>query len=204
MDLGELFVTEKLKSCISEYLDNDEAMKYVGEFVLHYMSEYSRALKETNEASAAYSFYAVMDQMIELALKDPKYTVSCREGCSYCCEQLVEINDHEAQLIVEWCDRESIEIDRGRLLSQSRYTLKTWSNHSDRACIFLEEGRCKIYKIRPIYCRKYFVTTPPRKCNVDTKKHVAMFVDFKVEALVSAVWNITKFKPMPGLILKHL
>jgi len=39
-------------------------------------------------------------------------------------------------------------------------------------CVFLENGRCSIYKVRPVACRSYFVINDPSLCQPDNKQTI--------------------------------
>lgn len=73
---------------------------------------------------------------------------ACRNGCSHCCCQAVDICELEAKAI-------------SKAIGQ-RYVKPKITDVTDRQkkyrgvpCNFLEEGRCSIYEARPIICRTY-------------------------------------------------
>lgn len=175
--------------------------KVAEEGIAHYSREYMRAVRESNPESAAFSYLLALDKVIEEVLEDTDLSISCKRGCSYCCEQIVFITMHEAKLIASWCEEKGIEIDWGKLERQKKLDQETWVKSVDKGCVFLKGGECSIYEARPMNCRKYFVVSPPRKCNTEKKRSVARFNDFNVEVLVSAIESMFPTRPMAPTLL---
>ena len=103
----------------------------------------------------------------------------CVQDCSACCELsggFVFLSTEEAQAIAAYLNLDAelflqlftIETD-GQLILR---------DGEDEHCVFLEEGRCMIYEVRPEQCRTY----PFWPENMKTKAH----------------WNLTK-KMCPGI-----
>jgi Fe-S-cluster containining protein len=118
-------------------------------------------------------------------------SISCRRGCSACCQQLVPISPAEAHALRAVVDALP-EDRRARVLSRfedatrrieasalaGRLRARTW-NDDDEAytalalayfrlgipCPFLDdEGACSIYLDRPVICREFLVTSPAERC----------------------------------------
>jgi len=90
--------------------------------------------------------------------------VDCEAGCSYCCYSQIKLMPAEALLIFSWIEdkfkgrdqdllegriRNNRQITEGKSL-ESRVMVKESS-----PCIFLEEGNCSIYPVRPLICRSW-------------------------------------------------
>lgn len=198
-----LKITPNLHQLLEDNQGKADGM--VKNMLFFYLDQYIMALKGSNEPSAAYSMQLHLDEVIEEVAGESDIKISCSKGCYWCCEQMVAITGHEAQLIVEWCASNDLVIDKAKLIRQSKLTdASTWTKSVDKQCIFLKDGICSIYQVRPMTCRKYLVASPPRKCNSTVKKLVKQFVDIKIEVIVSAVQNISLFLPLPEQLLKRL
>jgi Fe-S-cluster containining protein len=108
-------------------------------------------------------------------------TPSCKEGCYFCCRQLIavplpeadvisnhirstfpetEISDLKARTIkwFQWIDDElPILLSKGMDEGEAIY------NHGP-FCPLLVEGKCSVYPVRPAICRGYYVSSNPRSC----------------------------------------
>lgn len=86
--------------------------------------------------------------------KLPKF--SCVEGCSACCGPIMASR-------LEW---KRIEKETG--IGEDEYQKQMGNKISnvfaggDMNCIFLKQGRCSIYAIRPAICRIFGVSEHPR------------------------------------------
>lgn len=120
--------------------------------------------------------------------------VSCSEGCSACCRQLVLISPLERLAIQDYL------IHNPELAEKSASRSRWWLGETTKAvgsqlealraaegyldplpggelelavwnlqlpCVFLDEGgRCRIYPVRPFSCREHLVITPPALCSL--------------------------------------
>jgi Fe-S-cluster containining protein len=116
--------------------------------------------------------------------------VSCRAGCGACCRQVVPVSESEAQYLAELVaampeERREHVRERfraaiaalgeelgGRLRDTSRFraledrrSMGIEYFHKGVACPFLENEQCGIYEHRPLSCREYLVSSPPRNCD---------------------------------------
>lgn len=123
--------------------------------------------KQGSETDFVKAFYEVFDE----TLADQKTLTSCRKGCFFCCRQNVAIYKAEASLIAEYCQEHDISIPRDYLLQQLKHGWKEIAKAEVGWCVFLKEGECSIYPVRPLSCRKYHVVSPPALC--DTVKYPA-------------------------------
>jgi len=116
-------------------------------------------------------------------------SISCTSGCGACCRSLVAISQPEARdlhdLVAALPEaRRAVVQQRFRLarrrleaaglLDQMR-DFDSWTDADYQsmvgayfalgiACPFLEQESCSIYARRPITCREFLVTSPPRLC----------------------------------------
>jgi uncharacterized protein len=78
---------------------------------------------------------------------------ACAPGCFFCCYLPVDVLAPEAFLIAAHLKRTRSPAELAALV----YRLATYSQHDfgTRPCIFLAQGRCSIYEVRPMVCRGY-------------------------------------------------
>lgn len=97
--------------------------------------------------------------------------VSCKRGCHLCCRINVTIWEAEAELIADFCRQHDIPISKDYLQEQLKYGWREVAKTDVGWCIFLKDGECSIYEVRPLACRKYHVVSAPELC--DTVKFPA-------------------------------
>lgn len=84
---------------------------------------------------------------------------SCREDCSACCgggpgyvwldgSEVVEISRHLGLHVPEFLAKYARSVG-GEISLRERGEEENWN------CVFLENGLCKIYSVRPMQCRTY-------------------------------------------------
>ena len=78
---------------------------------------------------------------------------ACAPGCDFCCYLPVDVLAPEAFRITahleQTCSREALSTLVYRLGAQGQHDFGT------RPCVFLANGRCSIYEVRPMVCRGY-------------------------------------------------
>jgi Fe-S-cluster containining protein len=124
-------------------------------------------------------------------------SVSCKKGCDACCRQMVPISPTEAYGLAALLDAQppavaartlerfdlAVEtLDAKGLLDRllNRHTLDGPAlQQLDReyfaagvACPFLENKACSIHPDRPLACREFLVSSPPRHCRNPTADKV--------------------------------
>jgi Fe-S-cluster containining protein len=117
-------------------------------------------------------------------------TLSCKAGCGACCRQMVPLSIFEAEALADWI-RSLPEEQQRELAGRFHRALKAlaeagivdrlvttdWFSQDEPRqqlaidyfrqgipCPFLEEESCSIHPIRPLICREYLVSSPPRHC----------------------------------------
>jgi len=151
LNLEELHFTERLESYLSQVkqrhgvdLHNEllTALLQQAQEVAKYLGGVPKG------ASRAKVTHKLMDEAIafdknlepEAALR-----ISCRKGCGACCYQNVEIDEDEADLLVQMVQEDSMGLD--------------WNK---TGCVFLgKDNNCRVYENRPNACRKFFTLTCP-------------------------------------------
>lgn len=99
---------------------------------------------------------------LESSNKSPD--VACGPGCSYCCHSQIHVLPIESLLILSFINEcftekqtlllmEKIELRLQRTRGKSIGLL--FSIKDELPCIFLENGMCSIYKVRPFICRAW-------------------------------------------------
>lgn len=86
-------------------------------------------------------FIEKIDQYEAKLLKKYGSDIFCRQGCSSCCI-LESVFPVEAYVIYQaFLSKEGIPWEK--------------SHHKKRECIFLRDGSCSIYSVRPVICRTH-------------------------------------------------
>lgn len=107
--------------------------------------------------------------------------VSCKAGCSACCQQVVYATLAEAADIAARYPAKIAAVGP-QLVEQSARLMRDANNERfwGNQCVFLEDGLCSIYEHRPLICRATLVVSPPEQCatpagkvsKVDTRRDV--------------------------------
>ena len=94
----------------------------------------------------------------DAALQEAEAAATCK-SCKepYCCRMRVYAPIAAGELIAETLK------DTPLLRDRLRDHIDDWDT-GKLPCVFLEQGRCSIYPVRPLVCRAHFVTSPPKLC----------------------------------------
>lgn len=94
---------------------------------------------------------------------------ACKKGCSHCCYQAVTIFDWEADRIAKFSKRKRTEFAGLRDKSVLGARDKSIELYTGKVCLFLADGRCSIYEVRPIACRLHLnLGDDPAVCDIIT------------------------------------
>lgn len=139
-----------------------------------------------------------LEELIDRANKLAAPNSPCKEGCSRCCYQAVQIVDHEAERIGKYigvkpraiADTLTPEdaIARGdEAIEKYRY----------KPCVFLENDRCSIYEVRPYACRMYVsMEASAEPCDWSKHSGVISQLDWTIGNLTLVILmgeDVTKF-----------
>jgi len=90
----------------------------------------------------------------------PEGAVACKAGCDHCCHVVVGVTAPEALTIFDHLKRSRSTRELARLTARvvaGRKRTRGLSSSErfspEYPCIFLEDGRCSIYEVRPLACR---------------------------------------------------
>ncbi len=79
---------------------------------------------------------------------------ACINKCSHCCRRCIYITRAEAIEISKFTGRKITESFTGRLLPESIDIIQELQKkYAGAPCVFLKDGSCSIYEVRPIECR---------------------------------------------------
>jgi Fe-S-cluster containining protein len=139
-----------------------------------------------------------------------KRGAQCAAGCSECCRILALCSQIEAQLIVaEHAGRPGLEarLQAASLLCQPGVDRAAY--HEARIpCIFLQDGRCSIYVVRPAVCRWHYSLQAPSYCEPSYKGLVAHLNTGQLQAEVArldqTVFGAFLPAPIPIAVLHAL
>jgi len=108
---------------------------------------------------------ARLDVALEGAEAQSKAKTACREGCSYCCYYQVDVSAHEALQIVDFVSKQFPKERISEFLEAAgtnaaiiRKLTRAEHRETNIACVFLRDGRCSIYPVRPLHCRTHHAT----------------------------------------------
>ncbi len=95
--------------------------------------------------------------------RDPKSPpMACKEGCFWCCYQIVGVSVPEVFRVVRYINREGnaearLEIvNRLHMLDRQTRGLTPQSRTMIlKSCAFLKDGHCSIYEVRPLACAEF-------------------------------------------------
>lgn len=186
---------------------SDELIEIISNGIVHYWKEFQTVQQEMGDINLVREAHQAMDDMIAEIPEKTSSQFRCTAGCSHCCHQRVTTSEVEAKLIAMYCVNNNIPIDRKTLEAHADKDVPTRMAMPDSACVFLgDDHKCKIYKVRPMACRQYFVFTEPDLC--DVKKNgdgkVGVYFGIDLELIASGFMNIDDGGELESLILKHL
>jgi Fe-S-cluster containining protein len=153
-------------------------------------------------------FYGTMREIYRKHIpSNLKSQIKCNKGCAHCCHINVDCGQGEVDLILDFCRIKNITIDVKRLTVQAPLGLEERPRSEYSACVFLgDDNECKIYEVRPLACRKYFVVSDPVKCDYKTnpQDQVHILPVLQMELIASAIANMQPTGSMSNTLLKTL
>ena len=132
---------------------------------------------------------------------------SCKKGCDSCCYQLTAASLAEGALIAahimesaSWTSelralrtRLQQDSDEIRAMGTAGKAKSYQWMERKKGCPFLDKkaGECRIYNVRPLACRTYYVVSDPANCSPDRPGAGVHVID-PLEATVPAIEGIAK------------
>ena len=200
-----LGVTENLKMHLQQRPDLFNEVKAC---IQHYVDEYRRVGAITKDRkSLAHSFHNAMNKLIEEGTRGVESQLSCKAGCAHCCYVNVDITEDEAELLLYAIAEKGIVLDEQKLIHQAKAERWNQIAYKDRRCPLLgQNNECMVYEHRPMSCRKYFVRSPPEKCN--SQKYPAGDVEVLsmnfAECMASALFSTVPTDRLSRMLLKKM
>lgn len=188
---GMLPVSKILNQAIQKADLSPKMLDEIEERIRFYQAEFARIVQIQPEG-AMLTIYRLMDAACEKTDKSEEKT--CKKGCTFCCHINLDISEPEGRLILYWCKQHGIEINWDYLKRQQGLTMETRPLSDCSGCLFLDKDKsCKIYPVRPLACRKYYVSSPVEQCRkmlegLTTHKVMQMVV-FEAEIISSAYYG---------------
>lgn len=137
----------------------------------------------------------VLIRAIDDHFANSKQQPTCKKGCNFCCHQNVDASIDEAALIVDYCQENGITIDKHALRRRLSIPFLEVPLSQFSACVFLKDGQCSIYPVRPLNCRTYFAQFDPLMCNQKRYWGEAfrpiIIYDRDIEIMLTAFFNLT-------------
>lgn len=134
--------------------------------------------KARRSGRAMLQMYREWDPRIQAQARTMGAT--CRPGCHHCCNlpasmalsEAVAIADH-LMASSDWPERrrELEKACRGQVNLMAGLDLFNKANREaffmrQVPCIFLSDGKCSVYPVRPLVCRLHYAVTPPENCKL--------------------------------------
>jgi len=153
--------------------------------------------------------YADLDRVAKKAIS--QFKVSCGKGCFACCYQMTALNTLEGLLIADHVCRQENWLETAQKLRDASFAyVKPGLDRAEHfrtrtPCVFLKDGNCSIYEIRPAACRFLYVTTPAELCDpardsdvgavnlTELEAHVFKLAEMSLHPIASA--------PLPLMVL---
>ena len=125
----------------------------------------ARAISETDFHDAFRESCDVFDQTNTRLIAERGTRLACHEGCSTCCTLRVDVFAHEVLLVAHHIrtrfSPEALSELLARLAAHSERVLPlTPFEHATQnvVCPLLVDGRCSVYEVRPLSCRRHHST----------------------------------------------
>lgn len=170
------------KSIESAELRRSDFIKAVPPALSKREDEIERRLVSENSStrSKLRKIYHLMEELGQIRAP----YVACGKGCSSCCKMNVKISQIEANIIAERTGMQSKQLPSSRSYKSDQFM--------GVPCVFLKEGSCSIYEIRPFVCRNHVsFDTTSYWCEPENSLHAEMPM-LAFSGLLDAYFNITK------------
>lgn len=187
-------------------IQNEDTMVKIFEKIEEHIAMFNRTARESNSVRCR-GIYKELDMFIE---KEKPPEVVCRAGCAACCGQYVAVSRDEARHLVHVAKAKGIDIDWDRAKRQAHVPEGEWHHLplSDQPCVFLDAAtrQCRVYFDRPLACRKYFVVSDPKLCDINTNRDtlVAVWPQVDSEIVATAWMTVAGCESLPKALLEEV
>jgi Fe-S-cluster containining protein len=191
----------KVTSAFKSFLDNAPKNAYT-QGMEAFKGAYFMLLSMPPGAERAWVLHRISEQQLAM---DAYKQVTCRVGCTACCETRPHITGDEAKLLADVVKERGITIDMDRLreAAADTSTVEEWRKKRI-PCVFLnDQGRCEVYHDRPLTCRNHHVRSDPALC-AKCDAVISLLNNPMAEALSSAAATIAGDGTLPQMLLKEL
>jgi len=180
-------------------------------FILDIAKTYKNLILTTKgtmtTAEIVRSVYWTIDDCIKSEDSYKKSCATCSKGCSSCCHTEVSVSNTEVDLIMEYCNKKGIKINKDYLIKQLKSSpgMKRYKA-GNSACVFLKDNLCSIYEIRPFVCRIYRVASNPINCSMEGgRKWIKFLLNEATLGIKMAFDSIFPCRgELPAVLLKRL
>jgi len=190
------------KEILSWIANNPESLDWYAEWKI----KYGQLIKMVGKLQAFRWAITKVDYINEEVSTNAKVQYSCKKGCSFCCHHDIPTYTEEVAIIVEYCRKHNIAIDKNHLLRQNKLSINKLLHSDVSACVFLKDNECTIYEARPIICRSYHVISPPELCDIkNNKEAIPAITAFNLyrEAFMGAITSFHKEGRLHQMILPY-
>ena len=137
--------------------------------------------------------------------------LSCRKGCSACCNTQVSVSDDEAALLAKLVESGlKIDLNKLKIQAQNSSNASSWYSqpYEQRGCVFLDENKeCTVYNDRPSVCRTNHVVGDPKDCSTEDGivKPVQLLNTFEADmAIMAGFGSCSKNGALPKMLFDLL
>jgi Fe-S-cluster containining protein len=95
---------------------------------------------------------ALLDESLQAELAKENRSLACAPGCDSCCYQAIPMSLPEGLGVYSFLRLAALPLPKHH---------ETAANHDPNRCLFLREGRCLIYPVRPLACRRFLAFNRP-------------------------------------------
>ena len=125
----------------------------------------SKEIASLGIEEALQRFFRRHNQITSEVLAKEGNHIDCQPGCSFCCYYKVEARAYEIVVIVDYVKSHFSGPQQATLLARAEQNLEEMKGLSraeqlatNQACLFLLDGQCSIYPVRPVKCRDFHAT----------------------------------------------
>lgn len=217
------YLTHKLKHVLDEKLStlSKKEQAALTHSVIEELKFLKQRLNRYKKGERADAVHSILDMTLQSTLERHRFVPICKKGCDYCCHVHIECSREEAAAIFQYVKANNIEIDweraklqtsvdkanRSKSLEECAKTEEDFLKipYEQRACLFLKDGVCQVYSVRPCRCRAHISAEDSSEpCRTDQGKFgmLKMVVEKSVEMIISAYDAVNPGGSLPMFLLE--